>query len=160
MEMNPKTGSMGASLLQGAQTNGIYDPPFTPVDNDSIERITVLGAQEPNPYLIPNMQKAYTNLGYSANLATITNLYVRFKPTVAQLAVLDSLMEAQGLDLFDTPMDYDVTYEGDYYQDPSIPDSLPTWQYAVVPPNFSFPPGITYQTLAQIHIPPDDYTAI
>ena len=39
------------------------------------------------------------------------------------VAVLDSIMDAQGLDLFDTPMDYEVTYEGDYYQDPSIPAS-------------------------------------
>jgi hypothetical protein len=39
------------------------------------------------------------------------------------VAVLDSIMDAQGLDLFDTPMDYEVTYEGGYYQDPSIPDS-------------------------------------
>ncbi len=106
------------------------------------------------------MQQAYLALGYNPNLATVTNLYVRFLPTVAQVAALDSIMDAQGLDLFDTPMDYDVTYEGDYYQDPSIPDSLPTWQYAVVPPNFVFPSGITYQTLAQIHIPPDAYTAI
>ncbi len=158
--MNPKTGSIASSLLSVVQNNSIYDPPFTPHDDDSIERITVLGSQEPNPYLIPNMQQAYLALGYNPNLAIVTNLYVRFKPTVDQLAALDSIMDAQGLDLFDTPMDYDVTYEGDYYQDPSIPDSLPTWQYAVVPPNFVFPSGITHETLAQIHIPPDNYTAI
>ncbi len=69
-------------------------------------------------------------------------------------------MDAQGLELFDTPVDYVVTYEGDYYQDPSIPDSLPTWQYAVVPTNFVFPAGIIYEILAQIHIPGDSYTAI
>ena len=160
MQLNPKDGSIASSLLSVTQINGIYDPPFTPHDDVSIERITVLGAQEPNPYLIPNMQQAYLALGYNPNLATVTNLYVRFKPTVDQLAALDSIMDAQGLELFDTPMDYDVTYEGDYYQDPSIPDSLPTWQYAVVPPNFVFPSGITHETLAQIHIPPDNYTAI
>lgn len=133
---------------------------FDPHDDDSIERETVLGAQLTNPYLIPNMRQAYLDLGYDPNRAIVTNLYVRFKPTVDQLASLDSSMDAQGLDLFDTPMDYDVTYEGDYYQDPSIPDSLPTWQYAVVPPNFVFPTGIQHETLAQIHIPPDDYTAV
>ncbi len=133
---------------------------FIPQDGDSIERITTLGVQLTNPYLIPNMQQAYTNRGLSSSLATITNKYVRFKPTVTQLAVLDSLMDAQGLELFDTPVDYVVTYEGDYYQDPSIPDSLPTWQYAVVPTNFVFPSGIIYEILAQIHIPGDSYTAI
>ena len=69
-------------------------------------------------------------------------------------------MDAQGLEIFDTPVDYQIDYEGDYYHDPSIPDSLPTWQYAVVPPNFVFPSGIQHETLAQIHIPGDDYTAV
>jgi hypothetical protein len=160
MQVDPKAASLEPALLSVAQTNGLYDPPFTPHDDDSIERITVLGAQSPNPYLVPNMQQAYKNLGYNPNMATVTNLYVRFKPTTAQLAALDSIMDAQGFDLFDTPMDYDVTYEGDYYQDPSIPNSLPTWQYAVVLPNFVFPAGIIHETLAQIHIPTDAYTAI
>ncbi len=137
--MKSTTGDIASSLLSVSKINGISDPPFTPHDDDSIERITVLGSQEPNPYLIPNMQQAYLALGYNPALATVTNLYVRFQPTTAQVAAFDSTMDAQGLDLFDTPMDYDVIYEGDYYQDPTIPDSLPTWQYAVVPPNFVFP---------------------
>lgn len=84
-----------------------------------------------------------------------------FKPTdVDQLDVLTTAMEAQNLEVFDTPVDYDVTYEGDYYQDPSIPEEQITWQYAVVPPNFQFPSGIQYETLAQIHIPGNDYTAV
>ncbi|HEV8083301.1 MAG TPA: hypothetical protein VGP55_08880, partial [Chitinophagaceae bacterium] len=104
---------------------------------------------------------AYTNLGLSSSLATITNKYVRFKPSsVDQLATLDSTMDAQGLETFDTPVDYNVTYEGDYYQDPAIPEEQVTWQYAVVPPNFIFPAGIQYEIIAQIHIPGDNYTAI
>lgn len=148
------------TLLPGWSKAQLTSADFIPQDGDSIERITTLGVKLTNPYLIPNMQQAYTNLGLSSSLATITNKYVRFKPTVAQLAALDSTMDAQGLELFDTPVDYVVTYEGDYYQDPSIPDSLPTWQYAVVPTNFVFPSGIIYEILAQIHIPGDNYTAI
>lgn len=129
-------------------------------DNDSIERPTVLGVKHVNPYLIPNMQKAYANLGITSQAITVNNLYVRFLPNSAQqLGTLDSIMDVQGLDLFDTPMDYDVT-EGDYYQDPTIPMEQVTWQYAVVPPNFVAPAGITYQVLAQIHIPGDNYTAV
>lgn len=55
---------------------------------------------------------------------------------------------------------YQVLQEGDYYQDPSVPAEQPTWQYAVVPPAFQFPAGVQYQTLAQIHIPGDNYTAV
>jgi hypothetical protein len=107
------------------------------------------------------MTQAYHNLGIYNVPVVVTNLYVRFKPTsVDQLAILDSVMEIQNLELFDTPFDYDVTYERDYYQDPSIPAEQITWQYAVVPPTFQFPAGIQYQTLAQIHIPGDNYTAV
>jgi hypothetical protein len=135
--------------------------PFIAHDDDSIERKTTLGIKLTNPYLIPNMQQAYSNLGLSSSLAAINNLYVRFLPSgIDQLAILDSTMEAQGLELFDTPVDYDVTYEGDYYQDPSITEEQITWQYAVVPPDFQFPTGIQHETLAQIHIPADDYTAV
>ncbi len=134
---------------------------FIPHDDDSIERITTVGVRLTNPYLIPNMQQAYSNLGLNSSLATITNLYVRFKPsTVDQLAVLDSTMEVQNLEIFDTPVDYDVTYEGDYYQDPSIPEEQISWQYAVVTPTFQFPAGIQYEIIAQIHIPGDDFTAV
>ena len=72
---------------------------FIPQDGDSIERITTIGVHLTNPYLVPNMQQAYTNLGLSSSMATITNKYVRFKPTVAQLATLDSIMDAQGLEV-------------------------------------------------------------
>ncbi|MEO6638354.1 MAG: hypothetical protein ABIN25_08760 [Ginsengibacter sp.] len=148
------------TALAGSANAQYASAAFIPQDGDSIERITTLGAKLTNPYLIPNMQQAYSNLGYAPSLATVTNLYVRFKPTTDQLATLDSIMDLRGLELFDTPVDYEVTYEGDYYQDPSIPDSLPTWQYAVVPPRFIFPAGIQYEILAQIHIPADAYTAV
>lgn len=107
------------------------------------------------------MTQAYHNLGIYNVPVVITNLYVRFKPTTPdQLSVLDSTMELQGLELFDTPFDYDITYEGDYYQDPSIPEEQITWQYAVVPPSYVPPAGIQYEVLAQIHIPDNNYTAV
>ena len=156
-----RTFEIDKTLLPGWSKSQLTSADFIPHDDDSIERITTLGVKLTNPYLILNMQQAYTNLGLSSSMATVTNKYVRFKPTnVDQLSVLDSTLELQNLELFDTPVDYVVTYEGDYYQDPAIPDSLPTWQYAVVPPTFVFPTGITYEILAQIHIPADNYTAV
>lgn len=148
-------------LSSSMMANSLATSVFENHDDDSIERKTVLGSQLTNPYLIPNMQQAYRNLGITNVPVNVTNLYVRFKPTdVDQLDVLTTAMEAQNLEVFDTPVDYDVTYEGDYYQDPSIPEEQITWQYAVVPPNFQFPAGIQYQILAQIHIPGNDYTAV
>lgn len=161
IEMKPPQPGDTAGNLSLSTKNTIFSAAFVPQDNDSIERITVLGAQLTNPYLIPNITQAYHNLGIYNVPVVVTNLYVRFKPAnVDQLAILDSTMELQNLELFDTPVDYDVTYEGDYYQDPSIPEEEITWQYAVVPPDFIFPAGIQYETLAQIHIPGDNYTAV
>lgn len=144
------------------QTHPIIDSmPAVNTDGDSVEQQTIIGSQRTNPYTIANMRQAYNNLGYASLPVNATNLYVRFLPnSVDQLSVLDSTLDTQGLDLFDTPMDYDVLQEGDYYQDPSIPDSSVTWQYAVVPASFQPPSGITYQILSQIHIPGDDYTAV
>ncbi len=130
---SPASPKNSARLLASG-SYPIVSADFIPQDGDSIERETVLGVQLTNPYLISNMQHAYGNLGLNDGLAVVNNLYVRFLPTTNQLAALDSIMDAQGLELFDTPVDYQVLYEGDYYQDPSVPDSLPTWQYAVVPP--------------------------
>lgn len=96
--------------------------PTVNTDSDSTDEATVLGIQRSNPYTVANMARAYSNLGLTNVTVTGTDQYVRFLPnSVAQLSVLDSAMESQGLELFDAPMDYDIVKEGDYYQDPSIP---------------------------------------
>ncbi|MDX2306403.1 MAG: hypothetical protein NW226_26575 [Microscillaceae bacterium] len=125
-----------------------------PSPTDTVEYPTILGARLPNPYLLANMRQAYTNVkgGNWSSLAA-SHKYVRFRPsTLDQLATLE---ESLDLELFDEPLDYQIIQEGDYYQDPSIPDEQITWQYAVVPASFSFPSGIVYETLASIHIPDD-----
>lgn len=141
---------------------GIIDNmPSVDYDGDSIARPAILGMQHVNPYLIPNMQQAYANLSVTNVPVNVTNYYVRFLPnSVEQLAILDSTMDSYGLNLFDTPMDYDILQEGEFYQEPSIPDSMVTYQYAVVPTNFQSPAGINYTVLAPIHIPGDAYTAV
>ncbi len=100
-------------LSSGMMMGSLATSVFENHDDDAIERQTVLGNQLPNPYLIPNMQQAYQNLGITNVTVNVTNLYVRFKPTdVDQLDVLTTAMEAQNLEVFDTPVDYDVNYEG------------------------------------------------
>ena len=156
--INPKNSKLNSTALKklGVTTNFIEN-----TDGDSIERATVLGSRLNNPYTIANMRTAYANLRITNVTVDITNLYVRFKPTTAdQLDLLENTMEAQNLELFDTPVDYDVSYEGDYYQDPAIAQEQISWQYAVVLPTFTFPAGIQYETIAQLHIPNDNYTAV
>lgn len=139
----------------------IDDMPIVNRDADSTEYPTILGAQRTNPYTVANMVRAYNNLNLTNVTVAANNLYVRFLPnSVAQLSVLDSMLDVQNIEMFDAPMDYDVLQEGSYYQDPSIPDSMVTWQYAVVPTTFQAPSGITYQVISQIHIPTDTYVAV
>lgn len=131
-----------------------YIPPAGS-DLDTVETPTILGPQLTNPYSLDNMTVAY-NIVHSANISrlTPTNLYVRFLPSdLDQLALLADSLD---LDLFDTPMDYSLVQDGDYYQDPSMPMEQITWQYAVVQPGFQFPTGVTYQILDSIYIPGND----
>ena len=156
------SNSVMATLTSGCDTHPIIDNmPGYNTSTDTTELPTILGSQRNNPYTLSRMRTAYDNLGYASLQVNATDLYVRFLPNSAsQLSALDSIMDSQNLELFDAPMDYDVLQEGNYYQDPSIPDTSVTWQYAVVPTNFQAPAGITYEVLSQIHIPGDDYTAM
>lgn len=151
-----------AKITPPPNCNGLIDSmPAVNSDGDSTEVATIIGAQHVNPYLIPNMQQAYANLGITNVNVAVTNLYVRFLPnSPEQFSILDSTLDEQGLELYDAPMDYDILQEGDYYQDPSISMEDVTYQYSVVPPSFQFPPSIAYTILAQIHIPGDSYTAV
>ncbi len=147
------TGSGNQTLLSAINIDARIAALSSP-GNDATETQTILGVRLPNPYTIVNMKQAYTNITGQTSTPSVTNLFVRFKPSnLDQLKVLDSTMEARNLDLFDTPLDFQVVQEGDYYQDPSIPLEQITWLYAVVTPSFVFPPGIPYETLASIHIP-------
>jgi hypothetical protein len=124
MELKPGADGSIPSLLAATTSMAISDPPFTPIDGDSIERITVLGSQEPNPYLIPNMQQAYKDLGYNPALATVTNLYVRFKPTTDQLAA--PAPDAQ------TPAGYIKVYDTQLSASQNYVDGLPVKKVRIV----------------------------
>lgn len=118
---------------------------------DTVLRPTILGYHLINhPYSLAIMQQAYTNLYGTANGVSITHKYVRFKPSSpAQLSTLVDL----DIDLFDHPLDYEITQQGDYYSDGITPAEEIPWLYAVVDVNFNPPSGITYEVLEQIHIP-------
>ncbi|MDE3184780.1 MAG: hypothetical protein KGM16_15285 [Bacteroidota bacterium] len=69
-----------SARLMALSSYPIVSADYIPQDGDSIERETVLGVQLTNPYLIPNMQQAYADLGLSTAYAIVNNLYVRFLP--------------------------------------------------------------------------------
>ena len=115
--------------------------------------LTVLGQKRSNPYTVDNIRLAYKSL-YEVNLTSLSanHLYVRFLPQdpedVGQLL-------STGLAFTDYPLDYDIVTMGDYYHDPSVANPDYTWEYAVVPYNFTFP-AVQYEILEQLALVPED----
>lgn len=132
--------------------NGVHGNASGGIGHEMIE----LGKQLEDPYTVENMTKALAALyPTKADVAKVdaTDLYVRFLPKDEdEYKVLESL----GLTLLDHPMDYEIVREGDYYHDPGVDESDITWQYSVVPADFSFPKGIKYELLDDCYISEHD----
>lgn len=115
----------------------------------------VLGNRLENPYKTENIAKALQSL-YPTKADRVdvkpTNIYVRFLP--ADDAEY-KLLVACGLELVDHPLDYDIIVDGDWYHDPDVPEGRMTWQYAVVSPDFSFPP-VKYEIIDECYIAEND----
>lgn len=119
---------------------------------------TELGAIGPNPYNADNMMQALeivakksakTNGRTLADIPSTTHNYVRFAPqNEDQLITLHNY----GYDLYDVPLDQDITNQGEFYQDPSLPASAITYQYTLVPANYSLPTTVPYTILYQVFL--------
>ena len=129
---------------------------------------SILGKKLENPYTVENMRQAYKNLKENLTTAsgreasndnfeiTTTHYYVRFLPTdEEQLLELES---DTTISLTDVPIDFEEAFVGDYYHDPSVPDSNYTWLYTAVPLEYNFPNTIQYEKLADLFLPPDEDT--
>jgi hypothetical protein len=126
------------------------------------EGMIQLGKKLENPYSVENMRKAYQELISSGVLKSspivtieTTHLYVRFLPK--DTAEYFFLERNYDLLLYDYPLDYEITHDGSYYHDPSIPQDQFTWFYTTVGSDFEFP-DVAYQILAECFIPQDDGT--
>jgi hypothetical protein len=115
-----------------------------------------LGEKLDDPYTVQNMRSAlaaaYPTKADRVDIQT-TDLYVRFLPLDdSQLKTL----EKTGIYLLDHPMDYQIVREGDYYQDPEVDQESITWQYSLVPRDYSFPAGIRYEILDECYLSEHD----
>ncbi len=115
----------------------------------------VLGKKLDNPYSIENVRNTLKSLYPTRGATEIdpNGLYVRFLP--ANSEQLDQLA-GLGLEMFDHPLDYEILRDGDYYHDRSLPEDQITWQYTVVPPDFKFPAGTTYEILEECFVPDEE----
>lgn len=113
-----------------------------------------------NPYSVENMRIAYDSLHKTdsrdksgVQSINATHYYIKFKPKNHE--ELEILKDDSTLILYTYPLDYEIS-EGGYYQDPTIPDSLPTYQYASVPVYQKLPLGVEFEILENLFIPVEE----
>lgn len=150
---------LAAYLAAGCSLKEFFGERGETVDvvGDIPHDMIVLGEQLEDPYSVENIQKAVLSLYPTKGRVDIrpTDYYVRFLPSGEEEY---DLLESMGVNMVDHPLDYRIVREGDYYHDPQIPDSLITWQYAVVHPDFKFPDGIVWEKLDECYISENDVT--
>ncbi|HMV07608.1 MAG TPA: hypothetical protein PKL56_13950 [Cyclobacteriaceae bacterium] len=130
------------------------DPPYK--EGASI----ILGENKRNPYTVQNMTTAWQYLlktglrpNAPASIRT-THLYIKFKPKNSD--EYEVLHADSTLSFSDFPIESTVILNGDYYHDPSLPDSVPTYQYTAVKADYTFPKEIEYEILDKLYIPEED----
>ena len=131
-----------------------------PSSTETRTNITVLGKKLENPYSVENMRRAYNNLKsdkVSHHVSTegieikATHYYIKFKPR--NQSELDTLKNDSTLVFYNYPLDYEIHEGNTYYHDPSLPDSIPTFQYCSVPVGKTLPDVVEYEVLSDLFIP-------
>jgi len=128
-----------------------------------------LGKKLQNPYSVANMRKAAALLTESRSVANppeennsinpdqiiTTHHYVKFSPTSWE--EYDRIVNRTDFVPYDYPLDYELEPGSLGYHDPSVPDSLPTPQYASVPVNVDLKKyNVAYEIIEDLFIPDDE----
>lgn len=128
-------------------------------ETPTVEGCTVLGDQIEIPYTTDNMRRAMAAVRAGNKAAVVgamteddiatTHLYLRFAPRDS--ADVMALETDTTIMFSDVPMDREIAAAGDYYHDPSLPDSVPTYQYCAVRVGQPLP-DVPHETLAELFL--------
>lgn len=136
---------IAALVLASCTKTGTFQERRTVSPQELEHGMIVLGERLEDPYTVENMSESLREL-YPTKAERIaleaTHYYVRFLPDGDDQF---SRLEGLGVEMTDHPLDYSIVREGDYYHDPEIDENCITWQYAVVPRDFEFPPDIRHE---------------
>ncbi len=95
-----------------------------------------------------------TRTRYRGRVITPTHYYVKFTPqNEDDLLKLDSLDKRDDLVLFNFPLDYEIIEEGNYLERSDAREIKYSPVYTTIPVNFSLPPGLSYEILAEVYKP-------
>jgi len=133
---------------------------YYPLSDD--EDMIVLGEELEDPYKLTNMQKAYESLKTTeSDVPKIdikpTHYYLRFLPKDND--EWDLLRSDTTLPFYDFPLHYEIVNLGTYYHDPSLPDTVITYQYCVLPVEKDIP-IIQNELIYEVFIPKEGSDAI
>jgi hypothetical protein len=106
-----------------------------------------------NPYSLSNVQRALTSIrGSSAPTLQATQKYIRLLPqSEADVEYINGVL---GLETFSYPFDYDLSLAEMEAHENTLINGY-AWQYCLVPPNFSMPPGIEGDVLDYAYMQSD-----
>ena len=117
-----------------------------------------LGKKIPNPYSLKVVQQAYDELAEKSGLRSRetlapTHLYLKFAPkNLEEVKLLES---DTTLFFYSYPLDVELIGEGGGYHDPSLPDTVPTYQYVCVPIDHPLP-EVEYEVLDEVYYEEDE----
>ena len=126
---------------------------------DNPDKEMRLGKKLENPYTIENMKKAYEDLkkkGITKNTDIHANyLYIRFLPeNIEDYRLIHHNKE---IELYDHPLDYEISTIGNKYKDPTTKDKPYTWYYCAIKSDFKIPNSVKHEILAELFLPlPND----
>ena len=116
-----------------------------------------IGKKLKNPYTVANMQIALANLATKGdvkkveNLITASHYYIKFMPK--DDAEYSLLKVDSNLVIYPFPLDVKLSKnKSGSYREPSLPDGVPTYQYAAVPVGYKLP-KVGYKILADLYLP-------
>jgi len=120
-----------------------------------------------NPYSVQNMQNAFDRYNSETidspfqgkALLQATHQYIRINPTTeAHLEALNTLdgSEDGTIVLHDFPLDYEITVEGDYYNNPTDESDLFYPVFTVIPLDYTMPSGLPYEIIEQVYQPKEE----
>lgn len=149
---------VGILLIIGCskEDNVGYSLQSEKLENKGSSDVISLGMHYNDPYKIDNMQQALSDIlaqdpNFPIKQIKANEKYLRFLPNSFEE---DSILQSYtDVTFFDFPLDYELSDEGCYYHDPTVTDSVLTWQYCVVPISYEFNNAIECEHLYDVFIP-------
>ena len=128
---------------------------------DMSDGITI-GQKMPNPYSYEVMLEAWSEMhaitkeepDTTEHIPEASHIYIRVLPESSE--DVDWILESN-YEFYNYPLDYEIIGDPDEYHDPTLPDSVFTWFYTVMPIDATLP-TMEYEIIEVCYIPEDTET--